>query len=62
MGLITTAWTNSSRITRWYHTSGVARGGMAPPKLLLNVFLWNELMLLRGLNVESDLGSVPEFA
>ena len=32
--------------------SGVARGGpWPPPKLLVNVFLWNELMLLRALNV-----------
>ena len=43
--------------------SGVARGGaMAPPKLLVNVFFVNEFMLLRGWNVQEDLGSVPEFA
>ena len=36
------------------HGSGVARGArgaMAPPKLLVNVFFCNELMLLRALNV-----------
>ena len=35
-------------------------GGMAP-KLLVNVFFLNESMLLRGLNVQADMGSVPEF-
>ena len=35
---------------------------MAPPKLSVNVFFRNELMLLRGLNVQADMGSVPEFS
>ena len=34
-----------------WRSQGGARGAMAPPKLLVNVFLRNELMLLRGLNV-----------
>ena len=48
-------------------SSGVARGARscdtfhAPPQTVGKCFLRNELMLLRCLNVEADMGSVPEF-
>ena len=36
---------------QWRTQGGGARGAMPPPKLLVNVFLRTELVLLSGLNV-----------